>query len=32
MNDLLRGELVHLTAENPDVMAHNFAHWNLDTE
>jgi RimJ/RimL family protein N-acetyltransferase len=31
MRDLLRGELVHLTAENPDVMAPNFARWNQDT-
>jgi RimJ/RimL family protein N-acetyltransferase len=32
MNDLLRGELVYLTAETPDVLAKNFASWNLDTE
>ena len=32
MSDLLRGELVHLTAENPEVMAGNFSHWNQDTE
>lgn len=31
MNDLLRGELVHLTAENPEVMASNFSRWNQDT-
>ena len=32
MNDLLHGELVHLTAENPEVMAGNFTRWNQDTE
>jgi RimJ/RimL family protein N-acetyltransferase len=31
MSDLLRGKLVHLTAENPQVMALNFARWNQDT-
>jgi RimJ/RimL family protein N-acetyltransferase len=31
-NNLLQGELVHLTAENPDVMAANFSRWNQDTE
>src|SRR5512136_2881008 len=31
MNDLLRGQLVHLTAENPEIMALNFARWNQDT-
>jgi RimJ/RimL family protein N-acetyltransferase len=30
-SDLLRGELVHLTAENPDVMASNFSRWSQDT-
>ncbi|NJD57874.1 MAG: GNAT family N-acetyltransferase [Anaerolineales bacterium] len=30
-NDLLHGELVRLTSENPDVMASHFAHWNQDT-
>lgn len=29
--DLLTGELVRLTAENPEVMAENFSHWNQDT-
>jgi RimJ/RimL family protein N-acetyltransferase len=29
--DLLRGELVRLTAENPEVMARNFSRWNQDT-
>jgi RimJ/RimL family protein N-acetyltransferase len=32
MNDLLRGELVHLTAENPEVTAVNFWRWNQDAE
>ncbi len=32
MNDLLRGKLVHLTAENPEVIAAGFARWNQDTE
>ncbi len=32
MSDLLRGELVHLTAENPEVLAAGFARWNMDTE
>jgi len=32
MRDLLRGELVHLTAENPEVMATNFTRWNQNTE
>ncbi len=31
MRDLLRGELVHLTAENPEVWAEGFARWNMDT-
>ncbi len=30
MNDLLRGDLVRLTAEGPEVMAGNFAHWYED--
>jgi RimJ/RimL family protein N-acetyltransferase len=30
-NHLLHGDLVHLTAENPEVMAGNFARWNQDT-
>jgi RimJ/RimL family protein N-acetyltransferase len=30
MNDMLHGKLVHLTAENPEVMAKNFSHWNQD--
>jgi RimJ/RimL family protein N-acetyltransferase len=29
---LLEGQLVRLTAENPDVMAKHFQEWNLDTE
>jgi len=32
MNDLLRGEMVHLTADNPDVMAVQLFRWNQDTE
>jgi len=31
-NDLLTGELVHLSAENPEVMAECFSRWNQDTE
>lgn len=31
MSDLLSGKLVHLTAENPDLMARSFARWNQDT-
>ena len=31
MSDLLKGELVHLTAENPELMAANFSRWNQDT-
>ncbi len=31
-NDLLNGELVHLTAEDPVVMAGAFSRWNQDTE
>jgi len=31
-NDLLHGELVRLTAENPEVMAENFSRWYQDTE
>ncbi len=30
--DMLRGELVRLTAENPEVMAERFVHWNQDSE
>jgi RimJ/RimL family protein N-acetyltransferase len=30
-NNLLHGELVRLTAENPEVMAGNFARWNQDS-
>ncbi len=30
MNDLLRGELVRLTAENPDEMAERFPSWYQD--
>lgn len=32
MNDLLRGELVRLKADNPEVRARCFAQWNQDTE
>jgi RimJ/RimL family protein N-acetyltransferase len=32
MPDLLRGELVRLSAENPQVMAGCFSRWNQDTE
>ncbi len=31
-SDLLRGELVHLTVENPEVMAANFSRWYQDSE
>jgi len=31
-NNLLTGELVHLTAENPEVMAECFSRWYQDTE
>lgn len=31
-NDLLHGELVRLTAENPEVMAGAFSRWNQDSE
>ena len=31
-NDLLAGELVHLTTENPEVMAEGFSRWSQDTE
>jgi RimJ/RimL family protein N-acetyltransferase len=31
-NDLLTGELVRLTAENPEVMAAQLFQWNQDTE
>ena len=31
-SDLLRGEQVHLTVENPEVMAGCFSRWNQDTE
>jgi RimJ/RimL family protein N-acetyltransferase len=29
--DMLRGELVHLTAEDPEIMAGYFSHWNQDS-
>ena len=32
MNDLLYGELVRLTAEDPEVMASHLFHWDQDTE
>ena len=32
MNDLLHGKLVHLTAENSDLLAPEFSRWNQDTE
>jgi len=32
MNDLLHGKLVHLTAENSDLLASEFSRWNQDTE
>jgi RimJ/RimL family protein N-acetyltransferase len=32
MNDLLSGELVHLTEDNPEVMAVQLFRWNRDTE
>jgi len=32
MDDLLRGEMVRLTAENPEVMAAQLFRWNQDTE
>ena len=32
MNDLLRGELVRLKADDPEVRASNFSRWNQDTE
>ena len=32
MNDLLRGETVRLTAENPEVMAVQLFRWDQDTE
>lgn len=31
-NDLLAGELVHLTVENPEVLAEGFSRWFQDTE
>ncbi len=31
-NDMLCGQLVRLTAENPEVMAGCFSRWNQDTE
>lgn len=31
MSDLLHGKLVHLTAENPEVMAPKFTGWDQDT-
>jgi RimJ/RimL family protein N-acetyltransferase len=32
MDDLFRGKLVRLTAENPEVMAGAFSRWAMDTE
>jgi len=32
MSDILRGTLVHLTEENPDVKARYFHRWDQDTE
>ncbi len=32
MNDLLRGELIRLSADNPEVIAAKLFHWNQDTE
>src|SRR5512136_2187506 len=32
MENLLHGEKVFLTAENPEVMAESFSRWNQDTE
>ena len=32
MNDMLRGELVYLAPDNPEVRAANFYRWNQDTE
>jgi RimJ/RimL family protein N-acetyltransferase len=32
INDMLHGELVHLTAEDPEVMAAYFSRWNQDSE
>jgi RimJ/RimL family protein N-acetyltransferase len=32
VSDLLRGELVRLTAENPEVIASQLFRWNQDTE
>jgi RimJ/RimL family protein N-acetyltransferase len=32
MNDLLRGDMVRLTAENPEVMAVQLFRWDQDTE
>jgi RimJ/RimL family protein N-acetyltransferase len=31
-NELLRGRLIRLTAENPDVMVEHFSKWNRDSE
>ena len=31
-SNLLQGELVRFSAENPEVMAANFSRWNQDTE
>ncbi len=31
MNELLHGQLVHLSAENPDIMARYFSLWYQDT-
>jgi RimJ/RimL family protein N-acetyltransferase len=31
-NDLMFGELVHLTVENPEVMARSFSRWSQDVE
>jgi RimJ/RimL family protein N-acetyltransferase len=31
MRDMLQGEMIHLTVENPEVMAKNFSQWNQDT-
>jgi len=31
MSDLLHGEMVHLTAENPEVMGPKLSRWNQDT-
>jgi RimJ/RimL family protein N-acetyltransferase len=31
-DDLFSGQQTHLTAEDPEIMAKAFAHWNLDSE